>query len=119
KAEIRELSREMGLETWQKPSLACLASRIPYGEEITADKLRRADSAESFLHGCGFSQVRVRFLGDAARIELLPAEFPLLLEGNMRDTVQKRLHALGFSYVTLDIKGFRSGSMNEVLEDTK
>lgn len=119
KADIRAFSREKGLATWKKPSMACLASRIPYGDEITADKLRKTELAEKFLLACGVTQVRVRLCKDTARIEILPEEFHVILEDRTRETVYKTIKALGFAYVTLDIKGYRSGSMNEILEDIK
>lgn len=117
KSDIRDLSREMGLDTWNKPSFACLATRIPYGEEITARKLDLIKKAEQFLFDCGFLQVRVRLCGDTARIEILPEEFEKMLEESMRVRVCDKLKALGFNYVALDLVGYRSGSMNEILED--
>ncbi len=115
KAEIREMSRELGLSTWDKPSFACLASRFPYGEEITPEGLRMVDEAEAFLFERGFRQVRVRHYRSLARIELLPEEMGRLLEEGLRQEVVGRLKAIGYKYITLDLQGFRSGSMNEVL----
>jgi uncharacterized protein len=115
KANIRALSRNLGLPTWDKPSAACLASRIPYGTPITQERLTQIDEAERFLHNLGIAQLRVRHHGDVARIELEAESLPLLLEN--RSQVVNRLHALGFAYVTADLKGYRSGSMNEILEE--
>jgi uncharacterized protein len=115
KMEIRELSKKLGLPTWDKPSLACLASRFPYGEEITEEALRMVDAAEDFLFRIGFKQVRVRHYGNLARIEILKEEMDRLMDGSLREKVVKRLREIGYTYVTLDLQGFRSGSMNEVL----
>jgi len=115
KMEVRELSRALGLSTWDKPSFACLASRFPYGEEITEDGLRMVDEAEDFLFRLGFKQVRVRHYGDLARIEILKEEMERLTNESLREEVVKRLREVGYTYVTLDLQGFRSGSMNEVL----
>ena len=115
KAEVRELSKSLGLSTWDKPSFACLASRFPYGEEITEEGLKRVDRAEDFLFGLGFKQVRVRYYGDLARIEILKEEMGRLMEDSLRATVVDHLKKMGFRYITLDLQGFRSGSMNEVL----
>lgn len=117
KTDIREFSRSMGLDTWNKPSFACLATRIPYGEEITSAKLELIKTAEQFLFDRGFLQVRVRLCGDTARIEILPEEFEKMLEESTRGYVYDNFKALGFNYVTLDLGGYRSGSMNEILED--
>ena len=114
KAEIRELSREMGLPTWDKPSFACLASRFPVGEEISDEKLRMIDRSEQFLLNCGFRQFRVRLHGSLARIELLPEELEKAAEPDMRGRITEALQAYGFRYVTLDLTGYRTGSMNEV-----
>jgi uncharacterized protein len=113
KAEIRELSRHLGLPTWDKPAEACLASRIPYGTPITRNGLQKIEDAERFLHSLGLSQVRVRVHGDVARIEVDPQSLPSLLE--RRSAIASELHKLGFSYVTADLEGYRTGSMNEVL----
>ena len=115
KREIRELSKALDLPTWDKPSFACLASRFPYGKEITAEELKRVAEAEDFLFGLGFKQVRVRHYGSLARIEILEEEMGLLMECPLRESVVKQLKGMGYNYVTLDLQGFRSGSMNEVL----
>ena len=113
KQDIREIARECGLPVWQKPSAACLSSRIPYGEEITFDKLRMIERAEAFLSARGFSQLRVRLHGHVARIEVLPEDIPNIL--SIRNDVVKSLRSIGFAYITLDLEGYRSGSMDEVL----
>ena len=110
KAEIRELSREMNLPTADKPSMACLASRFVYGEILTPEKLSAVEAAEEFLHAANFNQLRVRVHQNIARIEILPDDFPKLIE--LRGAVVEKLKSLGFDYVTLDLQGFRSGSMN-------
>ena len=110
KKEIRELSEKEELPTWNKPSFSCLATRFPYGEELTVEKLRRTEAAENLLAELGFTQRRVRVHGNLARIEVLPAEISLLLE--RRDMISSRLEELGFLYTTVDLKGFRSGSMD-------
>ncbi len=115
KLEVRELSRRLGLITWDKPSFACLASRFPYGKEITEDGLRMVGEAEDFLIGLGFKQVRVRHYGDIARIEIYPEEMGRLLDELLREDIVKRLKAIGYKFVTLDLQGYRTGSMNEVL----
>ena len=114
KAEIRTLSREKNLPTADKPSMACLASRFVYGEELTAEKLSAVEEAEKFLSDAGFRQLRVRVHGKLARIEISPENFPRLIE--TRNTIVDKLKSLGFVYVTLDLQGFRSGSMNEVIQ---
>ena len=113
KAEIRTLSRELNLSTADKPSMACLASRFVYGEELTAQKLSAVETAENFLSDAGFGQLRVRVHGKLARIEISPEDFPKLL--SMRAAVVDKLKSTGFAYVTLDLQGFRTGSMNEVI----
>lgn len=113
KAGIRALSEKLGLPTWDKPSYACLASRIPYGETITAEKLRMVEQAEEYLRGRGFLQLRVRLHGNMARIELLPADFEKLLA--IRCEVTEAFRTCGFTYVSLDLTGYRTGSMNETL----
>lgn len=116
KAEIRELSRQMSLPTWEKPSFACLASRFVYGETITDEKLRMVDRAEQLMLDMGFRQFRVRIHGNLARIELLPEELPRAMEEENRRRISEKLKEYGFSYVTMDLTGYRSGSMNEVLK---
>jgi pyridinium-3,5-biscarboxylic acid mononucleotide sulfurtransferase len=115
KADVREVSRDLHLPTYDKPSFACLASRFPYGEDITEDALKRIDQAEEFLFSLGFKQVRVRHYQNLARIEVYPEEMERLMEGSLRERVVRRLKEIGYQYVTLDLQGFRSGSMNEVL----
>jgi len=115
KEDIRELSRFLGLPTWDKPSLACLSSRFPYGTEITLPRLQQVQKAEDYLHGLGFRQLRVRYHGDLARVELEPAEIHLLLDEKRRTEVVRSLREAGFAYVTLDLQGYRTGAMNEVL----
>ena len=115
KMEVRELSKVLGLPTWDKPSFACLASRFPYGEEITEEGLRMVDEAEDFLFRMGFKQFRVRHYQNLARIEILPEEMGRLMEGALKGKVVSHLKTIGYKYVTLDLQGFRSGSMNEVL----
>ncbi|HXF51854.1 MAG TPA: ATP-dependent sacrificial sulfur transferase LarE [Dehalococcoidia bacterium] len=115
KAEIRELSKARGLPTWDKPAMACLASRIPYGTPVTVEALRQVDAAEAALRALGFRQLRVRHHGDIARIEVEPDDMALLLDPERRTEAVRRVRGAGFRYVTLDLAGFRSGSMNEVL----
>ena len=119
KAEIRLLSKEMGLPTWDKPSFACLASRFVYGETITEEKLSMVDKAEQLLLDLGFHQVRVRIHGDIARIEVLPEELNRLVENEIRNRVTGTFKKLGFSYVTMDLTGYRTGSMNETILEKK
>src|SRR5499433_595567 len=116
KEEIRTLSRELGLPTWDKPSFACLSSRFQYGETITAEKLRRVDAAEAFVKSLGFRQFRVRHHDRLARIELPPDEIGRLLEEGRREAIVARFRELGYLYVTVDLQGFRSGSANEMLK---
>jgi len=113
KTEIRALSKELGLSTWDKPQLACLSSRFPYGTQITPDRLRRVDDFEDGLRRLGFRQLRVRFHDTIARLEVEVGELPHMLE--VRDQVVALGKKLGFAYVALDLAGFRSGSLNEVL----
>ena len=115
KAEIRELSKEMGLPTWDKQSFACLSSRFVYGETISEEKLGMVEKAEQLLLDYGFHQVRVRIHGLLARIEIMPEEFPKLLKKNVREDIAKKFKEYGFTYVTMDILGYRMGSMNETL----
>lgn len=115
KEQIRILSKYLGLPTWNKQSFACLSSRFPYGEEITEKKLGMVDKAEQLLLGLGFRQLRVRIHDTIARIELEPSEFGHFMEESVRLQVYQTLRKIGFSYVTLDILGYRTGSMNETL----
>jgi uncharacterized protein len=117
KAEVRAASRALGLRTWDKPQLACLSSRFPYGTQITPDRLRRVDAFEDGLRGLGFRQLRVRFHDTIARLEIEEAELPRALE--LRARVVELGKQLGFAYVALDLAGFRSGSLNEVLPAEK
>lgn len=116
KEEIRLLSKKRGLKTWDKPSFACLASRFVYGEEISEEKLYMVERAEQKLFEMGFSQFRVRVHGTLARIELLPDEMNMVMEGEKREIICAYMKDLGFSYVALDMEGYRSGSMNETIE---
>ncbi|MCL4477008.1 MAG: ATP-dependent sacrificial sulfur transferase LarE [Nitrospirae bacterium] len=116
KNEIRYLSKELGLNTWNKPSLACLSSRIPYHEKITEEKLKQVEKAEGILRDMGFTQFRVRHHNDIARLEFIPDEMSLLKNAEIRLSIDSALKSLGFKYVTVDLKGYRTGSMNEVLE---
>jgi pyridinium-3,5-biscarboxylic acid mononucleotide sulfurtransferase len=115
KADIRELSRAMGLPTWDRPASPCLSSRFPYGTTITPDGLRQVEQGERLLHAMGFRVARVRFHGEVARLEVEANEIPRLLEPLTRATVDRELKQLGFRFVTVDLKGFRSGSLNEGL----
>jgi uncharacterized protein len=114
KTEIRELSRRLGLPTWSKPAFACLSSRIAYGEQVTGEKLSKIDAAERFLRERGLPIFRVRLHGDVARIEVPPSDFAAIVEQHA--VIVERFKELGFVYVTLDLEGFRSGSMNEALK---
>lgn len=115
KDEIRALSRRLGLPTYDKPALACLASRIPYGSKITPEKLRMVDLAENYLMELGFKTVRVRHYDTTARIELDADEFAKIMDKTIREKIVRRFKDIGYIYITLDLEGFRSGSMNEVL----
>ena len=112
KAEIRKLSRDMGLFTASKPSYSCLASRIQYGEPITPEKLAKIEQAEAFLADLGFTHIRVRSYGTLARLEVEPSQISLMAQVNTRNKIVTRLKELGYNYVTLDLAGFRSGSMD-------
>jgi uncharacterized protein len=115
KAEIRELSKALGLPTWDKPSFACLSSRFQYGDSITAEKLRRIDAAEAFVRSLGFRQFRVRHHERLARLEIPLDELPRLWEDGRREAILRRFRELGYVYVTLDLAGFQSGSANLLL----
>jgi uncharacterized protein len=116
KDEIRELSKQRGLPTWDKPAMACLSSRIPYGSPVTIEALDQIEAAEMFLRSLGLRQLRVRHHGNVARIELDESGMAVLMSGGRRHAVVDRFKELGFLYVTLDLAGFRSGSMNDVLK---
>ena len=118
KADIRNISKAMGLTTWSKPAYACLASRFVYGEEITEKKLHMVDLAEQFLIENGFYEERVRMHGNLARIEVPAKDITRLAEDNMREAVYKRFKEIGFLFVTLDMRGYRLGSMNATLDSS-
>ena len=115
KPEIREIARMKGLPFWNKPSAACLYSRIPYGEEITDQKLAMVEQGENLLNSLGFSQIRVRHHGKIARIEISPEEFSKIIP--FAKNIDEEFRRLGFAYSTLDLRGYRSGSMDEVLTE--
>jgi len=115
KSEIRELSRRAGLPTWDEPASACLSSRVPYGQVVTLEKLSMVDKAEMSLKQLGFRQVRVRHHGDVARIEVAEEEMSRALDPEMARRMSAALKELGFKYVTLDLEGYRTGSLNEAL----
>ncbi len=115
KTEIRHLSKEIKLPTWDMPSFACLASRIPYGQVISPEKLQMIDQSEEFLMQLGFSQFRVRHHGDIARIELLPNEIKRIFEKDISYKIARKFKEIGFVYVSIDIEGYRTGSLNEKL----
>lgn len=117
KDDIRALSKELGLPTWNKPSNACLASRVPYGTPLTNEILKRVDVAEGILRGMGFTQLRVRHHGDLARLELLPLEMELMMTPSLRESVVTQFKSLGYAYIALDLTGYRTGSMNEILSE--
>lgn len=115
KAEIREVSKQWNLPTWDKPAFACLSSRFPYGTRITRELLRKVDDAEQFLYDLGIRQFRVRHHGDLARIEVHPQEIESIAEKSARTEINEEFKTLGYKYVTLDLQGYRSGSLNEGL----
>ena len=115
KAEIRELSRQAGLPTWDRPAAACLSSRIPYGTPVTVENIKKVESGEEELKALGFRQFRVRFHGEVARIEIAKEEMEKALTVEMARTFTAIFKKLGFQYVTLDLEGYRQGSLNEVL----
>ncbi|HAX46763.1 MAG TPA: ATP-dependent sacrificial sulfur transferase LarE [Nitrospina sp.] len=116
KQDVRDLAREMDLPNWEKPALACLSSRIPYGQPVTTEKLSMIEQAEGALLAEGFRQVRVRHHGDMARIELPQEDIPGLLKNGLTEKINLRLREIGFQYVTVDLEGYRSGSLNDVLD---
>ncbi len=115
KLEVRQISRQLGLDWWDKPSQPCLSSRFPYGESITVDKLRRVGQAERYLRNLGYRDLRVRSDGDTARIELPPGEITPFVLNVDRDAMVAAFQEMGFLYVTLDLEGYRSGKLNRVL----
>jgi len=119
KADIRELSRMHGLPTWDQPASACLSSRIPYGSEVTVDKLRMIDQGEEALRALGFRQCRVRHHGDVARIEIAREEMAKTFDIGMFDKLSREFKQIGFQYVALDVDGYRTGALNEILTQIK
>jgi len=115
KPDIREMSQYLHLSNWDKPAYACMSSRFPYGESITEEKLSMVAKAEDYLRSIGLRQFRVRHHNTIARIEIMPEDFSLLLQNGRREELIKKFKECGYKYITLDIEGFRSGSMNEVL----
>ncbi len=115
KNEIRTLSREMGLPTWNKPAMACLSSRIPYGQEINVEKLSRIEKSENALRDMGISQLRVRDHGEVARVEVSPDDIEKLTRKEVREKIVEALKKAGYAYVCIDLEGYRTGAMNEVL----
>ena len=116
KADVREVSRRMGLPTWDKPAQPCLSSRIPYGTPVSLDALDKIAAAESYLRGLGIRELRVRHHGAVARIEVPPQDIPRLAAEDVRAELAIRFRAIGYAYVTLDLDGFRSGSLNETVK---
>jgi pyridinium-3,5-biscarboxylic acid mononucleotide sulfurtransferase len=116
KAEVRELSRSLGLPTWDRPASPCLSSRFPYGTKITLDGLRRVERGERLLRSLGFSIARVRYHGEVARIEVEASELGRFLDAEIREAVDREMREIGFRFVTLDLRGFRSGSLNEGIQ---
>lgn len=119
KAEIRERSRELGLATWDRPSSPCLSSRFPYGQRITIAALKRVEAAESFIKTFGIHEVRVRDHGETARIEVGEEDFRTFLDPGTRRLVAEKLRSLGYSFISVDLEGYRTGSMNRVLDQRK
>jgi len=117
KQEIRDLARQHGLQVWDKPAAACLSSRVAYGLPVTRETLTRVEKAEALLAGLGFRQFRVRHHGDLARVEIAREEMPRILSTDLFDQISAALKQLGYKFVTLDMEGFRSGSMNSLLPD--
>jgi pyridinium-3,5-biscarboxylic acid mononucleotide sulfurtransferase len=116
KAEIRELSRSLGLPTWDRPASPCLSSRFPYGTQITLEGLRRVERGEKVLRSLGFNVARVRYHGEIARIEVEVSEIGRLLDATIRDAIDRQLKEIGFRFVAMDLRGFRSGSLNEGIQ---
>ena len=116
KAEIRELSHSLGLPTWDRPASPCLSSRFPYGTQITPQGLRQVERGEQVLRSLGFSVARVRYHGEVARIEVEASEIERMLDAMIRETIDRELKKIGFRFVALDLRGFRSGSLNEAIQ---
>ncbi len=116
KAEIRQLSRQQGLPTWNRPASPCLASRIPYGTPVTKDVLVKIAEGEKYLRSLGLKQLRLRHHGDIARIEVDEKDMEFILKPDIRHGINEHIKALGYKYVALDLKGYRTGSLNEVLD---
>ncbi|MEE8423932.1 MAG: ATP-dependent sacrificial sulfur transferase LarE [Thermodesulfobacteriota bacterium] len=116
KKDVRRLSKSIKLANWNKPALACLSSRFPYGTEITTDKLKMVEESEAYLHERGFEQCRVRYYGDTARIEVDKGDIERFFEADIRNGIIDKFKEIGFTYVTVDLEGYRSGSLNEVLD---
>ncbi|MBI3398846.1 MAG: ATP-dependent sacrificial sulfur transferase LarE [Deltaproteobacteria bacterium] len=116
KLEIRQISRQIGLETWQKPSFACLSSRFPYGTKITEERLDKVEKCEEILRNLGFSQFRVRYHNEIARIEVPSSEINRFMDESVRNVIVEKFKQQGFIYITLDLQGYRTGSMNEGLK---
>lgn len=119
KGEIRKLSKELGLPTWNRPSQTCLATRIPYRERITKKRLEKIEKGEEFLRGLGLGEVRLRDYGNMAKIEVNPKEIKILVKKDIRKKIINRLKRLGYTYISLDLEGYRSGSMDEALTPTE
>jgi pyridinium-3,5-biscarboxylic acid mononucleotide sulfurtransferase len=115
KADIRKLSQRLGLPTWDQPASACLSSRIPYGSPVTVEKLRMIDQGEEIMRGLGFSQTRVRHHGEMARIEIAREELPKVFSVEMFDRLSREFKRIGFRFVAVDVEGYRTGALNEVL----
>lgn len=116
KSDIRKLSHQLGLRSWNKPALACLGSRIPYGERITIEKLTKIDKSEDYLRSLGFVQFRVRSHENMARIEVSPDERSKMFDGNLLDQISKQLKTYGYQYVCMELEGYVTGSLNRVIE---
>jgi uncharacterized protein len=119
KADIRELSRQVGLPTWNKDALACLSSRFPYGESIDLHKLKMVDAAENFLSDLGFTNIRARHEKNTLRIEISPAQINRFADDNLRASIVEKMKELGYQYVSLDLEGYRQGSMNESVKPSR
>ena len=117
KPEIRELSRELGLPTWEKEALACLSSRFPYGEKIDSKKLQMVDKAENFLRDLGFTNIRARHQNNAIKIEVAPTDVKKFFDDDTRYNVISYMKSIGYNYVTVDLEGYRQGSLNEVIKE--